>query len=115
MSDERWTRIDRILQSALERPPHEREAFVREACADDAGARDEVLSLLKHEESADRFLEPAPAREPLGSGARLGAYEIRAQIGEGGMGQVYRAHDSKLRRDIALKILPPEAADAERR
>ena len=115
MSDERWIRIDRVLQSALERPPQEREAFIRDACADDAGVRDEVLSLLAHESSADKFLEPPPARAPLPPGARLGAYEIRAQIGEGGMGEVYRAHDSRLRRDIALKILPPEAADAERR
>ena len=115
MSDDRWTRIDRVLQSALERPPQEREAFIRDACADDAGVRDEVLSLLAHDGSADQFLEPQPARQPLPQGARLGAYEIRAQIGEGGMGEVYRAHDSRLRRDIALKILPPEAADAERR
>jgi serine/threonine protein kinase/Tol biopolymer transport system component len=115
MSDERWMRIDRVLQSALGRPPHEREAFIRDACADDEGVRDEVLSLLAHAGSADKFLEPPPAREPLQPGARLGAYEIRAHIGEGGMGEVYRAHDSRLRRDIALKILPPEAADAERR
>ena len=115
MSDERWMRIDRLLQSALGRPPHEREAFIRDACKDDDGVRDEVLSLLAHAESSDKFLEPPPKREPLQSGARLGAYEIRAQIGEGGMGEVYRAHDNRLRRDIALKILPPEAADAERR
>jgi len=115
MSDERWMRIDQLLQSALGRPPHEREAFIRDACTDDEGVRDDVLSLLAHADSADRFLEPPPAREPLQPGARLGAYEIRAHIGEGGMGEVYRAHDSRLRRDIALKILPPEAADAERR
>ena len=115
MSDERWVRIDRLLQSALGRPLHEREAFIRDACTDDEGMRDEVLSLLAHAGSSDNFLEPLPGREPLQPGARLGAYEIRAQIGEGGMGEVYRAHDSRLRRDIALKILPPEAADAERR
>jgi serine/threonine protein kinase/tetratricopeptide (TPR) repeat protein len=115
MSDERWVRIDRLLQSALERPPGDREGFIRDTCKDDDELRDEVLSLLAHAGSADRFLEPLPKREPLQPGARLGAYEIRAQIGEGGMGEVYRAHDSKLRRDIALKILPPEAADAERR
>ena len=115
MSDERWILIDRLLQSALGRPPHEREAFIRDSCSDDEGVRDEVLSLLAHADSADKFLEPPPEREPLQPGARLGAYEIRAQIGEGGMGEVYRAHDSRLRRDVALKILPPEAADAERR
>ena len=115
MSDARWMRIDRLLQSALGRPPHEREAFIRDACPDDDGVRDEVLSLLAHAGSADQFLEPPPKREPLPPGARLGTYEIRAHIGAGGMGEVYRAHDSRLRRDIALKILPPDAADAERR
>ena len=51
----------------------------------------------------------------LTSGTRLGVYEITAQIGEGGMGQVYRATDTKLKREVAIKILPPSlAADADR-
>src|SRR6202049_2416539 len=43
---------------------------------------------------------------PLSTGTRLGPYEIRAAIGAGGMGEVYRATDSRLRRDVALKVLP---------
>ena len=51
----------------------------------------------------------------LTPGTRLGVYEITAQIGEGGMGQVYRATDTKLKRQVAIKILPPSlAADADR-
>ena len=52
---------------------------------------------------------------PLTPGTRLGVYDITAQIGEGGMGQVYRATDTKLKRQVAIKILPPSlAADADR-
>jgi eukaryotic-like serine/threonine-protein kinase len=52
---------------------------------------------------------------PLNPGTRLGVYEITAQIGEGGMGQVYRATDTKLKRQVAIKILPPSlSADADR-
>ena len=51
----------------------------------------------------------------LGPGARLGAYEVSASIGAGGMGEVYRARDTKLIRDVALKILPQAfATDPER-
>ncbi|HET9352041.1 MAG TPA: hypothetical protein VFO02_12025, partial [Burkholderiales bacterium] len=60
MSDERWKRIDRLLQSALSRPPQEREAFIRAECPDDEALRNEVLSLLAHEDSAGKFLEPPP-------------------------------------------------------
>ncbi len=116
MTDERWPSVDRVLQAALDRPPQEREAFVRTACADDVVLRDEVLSLLAHTASAGGFLEaPSDERAQLSPGQRLGGYEVRERIGSGGMGDVYRATDAKLHRDIALKVLPPEASDADRR
>ena len=70
MTDDRWARIDTIVQSALVRPLDAREAFVRDACADDETLRAEVLSLLAHAASADGFLEPSPQaqRTPLEPG-----------------------------------------------
>ena len=108
---ERWERIDNILHAAQVRPVEARDAFVREACADDAALAEEVLSILKHEASARRFLEPADEARPLlKPGQRLGRYTIGALIGRGGMGEVYRARDSRPPRDLAIKVLPPEFA-----
>jgi hypothetical protein len=76
MSDERWIRIDRLLQSALGRPPSDREAFIRAPSrADDEGVRDEVLSLLAHAGILPKsFWRHAPEAQPLPTGAALGAY-----------------------------------------
>ena len=108
MTNNRWARIDTILQAALVRPPDARELFVKDACGDDATLCDEVLSLLAHAASADGFLEPTPS-EPskrLEPGEKLGPYTINEWIGAGGMGEVYRARDPRLGRDVAIKILP---------
>jgi len=83
--------------------------------------------LLEHEPAWRRFVtevraflgarEPAPLRSPggLGPGRKLAHYEILARIGEGGMGDVYRARDTKLERDVALKVLPRELAEDRER
>ena len=115
MTDPRWASVDRLVEAALEREPHERAAFLREACADDEALRREVESLLRQQSKADRFLQ-TPAlnvaaeqlmpRSGLVAGQQIGPYQIQGLLGAGGMGEVYRARDTKLGRDVAIKILP---------
>ena len=126
MGDERWTIVDRLFDAALEREPHERAAFLDETCADDEPLRREIESLLAHATAAGDFLAgpalelvrtvPAERRDPSMVGRQLGPHRILSLLGIGGMGEVYRAHDSTLDRDVAIKILPrPFTTDPDRR
>src|SRR2546430_16642556 len=116
MTPQRFQQISQIYHATLEREPEQRKAFLQQSCGGDPDLRQEVESLLASEKSAEAFFSSKGMKEKakkLGGkpsqslvGRMLDNYQVLSLLGVGGMVEDYRARDTKLGREVAIKVLP---------
>ena len=113
MLTQRWREIESLYHSACELKPEKRQAYLERACSGDEALRREVESLLANERMAASFLETDPSaafgqepEAPVPTGEQIGPYKLLEFLRAGGMGEVYKARDTRLDRTVAIKILP---------
>src|SRR5262249_59081251 len=107
MKPEQWQQVREVLADALELKPEERPAFLDCACASNSSLRREVERLLAFsDEVRSSFLESSALPVTLIPGTKLGEYEVAGLLGSGGMGEGYRARDTRLAREVAITVLP---------
>lgn len=125
MQVEQWQRIEQVLKETLKLPDHQRETFVLDSCRDDPELCQEILNIVSEPDDSDDFLSHSVFSlgaqlldeefEILLRNSEFGLYKLKELLGRGGVGAVFIAEDTRLGREVALKILPAVLNESDER